>query len=45
VCDLQLDLGDADESKATGIQMLLSDHDKTIALVPEGNERHTRRDD
>ncbi|MBN2703476.1 MAG: lysine 2,3-aminomutase [Pontiellaceae bacterium] len=45
VCDLQLDLGDADESKATGIQMLLSDNDETISLVPEGNERHTRRDD
>lgn len=44
-CDLQLSLDDADESKATGIQKLLCDHDQTIALIPEGNERHERRDD
>ncbi len=42
-CDLQLALDDADESKATGIQKLLADHDQTISLIPEGNERHERR--
>ena len=42
-CDLQLALNDADESKALGIQSLLSDYDKTIALVPADNERIQRR--
>jgi lysine 2,3-aminomutase len=42
-CDLQLSLDDADESKATGIHMLLADDDQTISLVPAGNERHHRR--
>jgi len=44
-CDLQLGLDDADERKAVGIEKLMSDHDKTISLVPEGNTRHERRDD
>jgi lysine 2,3-aminomutase len=44
-CELQLVLDDADEHKATGIQKLLSDHDKTISLIPNGNERHHRRDE
>lgn len=43
-CDLQLELGDADEQKALGIEMLLSDYDKTISLVPADNDRHDRRD-
>lgn len=42
-CDLQLALCDADESKALGIESLLSDFDKTIALVPADNERIQRR--
>ncbi|MBN2309379.1 MAG: lysine 2,3-aminomutase [Candidatus Hydrogenedentes bacterium] len=42
-CELQLALGDADENKALGIEMLLADHDKTISLVPASNERHARR--
>ncbi len=43
-CDLQLPLEDADEFKAVGIEKLLSDSDKAIALVPSGNERHKRRE-
>ncbi|MCF7974594.1 MAG: lysine 2,3-aminomutase [Phycisphaerae bacterium] len=43
-CDLQLGLEDADEQKSVGIEKLLSDHDKTIALVPANNVRHQRRD-
>jgi lysine 2,3-aminomutase len=43
-CDLQLELGDADEQKALGIERLLSDYDKTISLVPADNDRHDRRD-
>ena len=42
-CDLQLNLGDAEESKALGIEQLLSDHDETISLVPRSSERHARR--
>ncbi len=42
-CDLQLPLEDADEFKAVGIERLLSDRDRTIVLVPSGNERHQRR--
>jgi lysine 2,3-aminomutase len=42
-CDLLLDLSDADEQKSIGIEQLLSDHDTTISLVPEHNERHERR--
>lgn len=42
-CNLQLGLDDADERKALGIEKLLSDHDKTISLVPASNTRHNRR--
>ncbi len=42
-CDLQLKLDDADEQKALGIEKLLADHDRTIALVPATNERLSRR--
>lgn len=45
VCDLQLTLEDADERKSLGIEKLMSDHDKTISLVPASNARHDRRDD
>ncbi|EHQ35241.1 lysine 2,3-aminomutase [Methanoplanus limicola] len=44
-CQLQLMLDDADESKAVGVEKLLSDYDKTIALVPENNERMERRNE
>ncbi len=44
-CDLQLALDDADERKSLGVEKLLSDHDKTISLVPKSNERHNRRID
>jgi lysine 2,3-aminomutase len=44
-CDLQLKLGDADESKAIGIQKLLADYDETISLTPSDNERLKRRSD
>jgi lysine 2,3-aminomutase len=44
-CDLQLGLEDADERKSLGIEKLLSDHDKTISLVPASNIRHNRRED
>ncbi len=43
-CDLQLELGDADDTRAVGIESLLSDYDQTISLVPAGNERYARRD-
>ncbi len=43
-CELQLIVSDADEYKALGIQKLLCDHDKTISLVPNSNERYRRRD-
>ena len=42
-CDLQLDLDDAEECCATGIEKLLSDHDQTISLTPENNARMERR--
>lgn len=42
-CNLQLNLDEADERKSTGIEMLLGDHDDTIALVPAENERFERR--
>ena len=44
-CKLQLKLDDAQECKATGIETLLSDYDKTISLTPENNQRMERRDD
>jgi lysine 2,3-aminomutase len=42
-CNLTLNLQDADEIKSSGIELLLSDYDQTISLVPENNERHSRR--
>lgn len=44
-CDLHLDLTGAHERDLLGVEMLLSDHEDTISLVPQGNERHERRDD
>ncbi|NCC51106.1 MAG: lysine 2,3-aminomutase [Spartobacteria bacterium] len=42
-CALQLKLEGAREDNAVGIHKLLVDFDETIALVPENNERHDRR--
>lgn len=42
-CDLQLNFEDAEQSKAIGVQQLLSDHDQTISLIPASNARHQRR--
>ncbi|EAT15011.1 lysine 2,3-aminomutase [Desulfuromonas acetoxidans] len=42
-CDLQLQLDDAEEYRAIGIEKLLADHDQTISLTPEDNERMERR--
>jgi lysine 2,3-aminomutase len=42
-CTLQLKLDETDEFNAVGIAKLLSDYDKTICLVPEDNDRITRR--
>jgi len=44
-CQLQLDLDAADEHKAVGIEKLLSDHNKTISLIPMNTDRMKRRDD
>jgi len=44
-CMLELDTADADEYQSTGIGMLLDDHDETISLTPEDNERASRRDE
>lgn len=44
-CKLQLNLGEAKEIFATGIEKLLSDYDTTISLVPENNDRMERRMD
>ncbi|UDQ98704.1 lysine 2,3-aminomutase [Lentisphaerota bacterium WC36G] len=43
-CDLLLATNDADERKAIGIEMLLSDHNESISLIPSGNDRYNRRD-
>lgn len=44
-CNLELELGEGDESDAIGIEKLLQDESDTISLVPENNERIQRRDD
>ncbi|AMV71230.1 lysine 2,3-aminomutase [Desulfuromonas carbonis] len=44
-CRLHLKLGDAEECRSTGIEMLLSDFDRTISLTPENNSRMERRHD
>lgn len=44
-CILPLKTEQAEESKAIGISQLMSDYDKTISLVPQHNERISRRDD
>lgn len=42
-CDLQLKLESPEETKAIGIEKLLSDYDKTYTLTPRNIERITRR--
>lgn len=42
-CKLQLNLTDAEETDATGIEKLLSDSYDDISLTPEDNERLERR--
>ena len=44
-CDLDLDLNEASEIKATGIASLLADYDETYALTPSNNLRMQRRDE
>lgn len=44
-CNLELDVSERDESKAIGIEQLLSDSSDVISLIPENNERLQRRDD
>ncbi|WP_430809664.1 MULTISPECIES: lysine 2,3-aminomutase [unclassified Carboxylicivirga] len=44
-CDLELNMDERDESKAIGIENLLSDTSDVISLIPENNERLQRRDD
>lgn len=43
-CDLLLCTENANEIKAVGIEKLLSDYDRSIALVPSDNVRHKRRE-
>jgi len=43
-CNLDLNLNEVDESAAIGIERLLADSDDVISLVPEDNERISRRD-
>ena len=42
-CDLLLDLEDADESRAIGIERLLADDDQIISLIPTDTARIDRR--
>lgn len=44
-CNLELNLNASEEYAATGIEKLLSDSDKSISLIPQGNERMERRND
>ncbi|MCY6371417.1 lysine 2,3-aminomutase [Clostridium ganghwense] len=42
-CNLTLNLDEAEEIKAIGIEKLLSDYDKAISFTPNNNERMERR--
>jgi|SRR3972149_1711613 len=42
-CKLQLNLDEAKETSARGIELLLSDYDDTISLTPEKTDRIERR--
>ncbi len=43
-CNLELAVSEKDESEVIGIEKLLSDECDTISLIPEDNERLTRRE-
>jgi len=42
-CQRKLKLSESRETLSVGIEKLLSDHDKTISLVPKGNRRIKKR--
>jgi len=42
-CNLEFSLKNGTKYKAQGVEKLLSDYDKVITLVPEGNERVKRK--
>ena len=42
-CNLQLNLDEASEYKATGISQILSYEDENVSLIPRENERYERR--
>jgi len=44
-CSLELNLNEADESEAIGIEKLLADSSDIISLIPEDNERIQRREE
>lgn len=44
-CNLDLNLNEVDESRAIGVEKLLSDNNDTISLIPEDNERIARREE
>ncbi len=44
-CNLDLKLNEVDESRAIGVEKLLSDNNDTISLIPEDNERIARREE
>lgn len=44
-CNLDLQIQEGEEADAIGIERLLSDTDDAISLIPEDNERMTRREE
>lgn len=44
-CNLELNLTEADETNAVGIEKILADYDATISLIPSDNERINRRNE
>ncbi|MCY1722731.1 lysine 2,3-aminomutase [Prolixibacteraceae bacterium Z1-6] len=44
-CNLDLKMGEIDESEAIGIERLLSNKNDSISLIPEDNERISRREE
>jgi len=44
-CHLQLNMEDSPETRAVGVEKLLSHHDETISLTPEDNDRMEKRND
>ncbi|MDD3150811.1 MAG: lysine 2,3-aminomutase [Candidatus Gastranaerophilales bacterium] len=43
-CDLELNISEGEEVIAIGLEKLLSEHDKTLSLTPENNDRLNRRE-